>query len=94
MAGWDKPDDDTIIVDVIDRAGTRHEFARVAPADAWPAVSELILEGARAEAARYHGTTQAYNAGDPTTPLPEADDEYATGEAYRHDEDDDGREEA
>ena len=64
------PDDDTIIVDVIDRAGTRHEFARVAPAAAWPAVAELVLEGARAEAARYHGTTQAYNAGDPTTPLP------------------------
>jgi hypothetical protein len=63
--------DGEVTVDLIDRAGTRYEFATVWPVDVWPHVSAIIMAAAYKEAAKMHGAVQAYFTDDPENPLPE-----------------------
>ena len=60
-----------IVIDLIDRAGTRYHWGAVEPNEVWPAVEDVIMKMAKAEADKMHGATQAYDPDDPERSLPE-----------------------
>lgn len=62
---------DVIVIDLIDQAGTRYRWGSVWPPKVWPHVEPIIMGRAKAEAAKMHGTAQAYFEDDPERSLPE-----------------------